>query len=694
MSRETDTSSSGANGRGSTAYPSGTPPYGTPMATEAGAEAARSAAGERPEGPKTETTLTTRVRINIPGSRPIPPVVVRKPVGDGEGPADDAGSESETTGTTAMPVLTNTPAPVPEPSPAADDKPASDWFAPRKSGGHSNGAGFSAGAAAAAGGPAPRPGGGNGAGRPPGAPSAQPGGPRPGAGGAPRPGGTNGAGLPGATGAGPVAPGHGGGTGSFDVSAALAAATSDREDLPYFSGNGTAGVPSGPTGGPVTGESPLGPPATPNDPFGPAADFTSPLGADYAQPGGGLSDDTAVLTPQRPADGSGAPGYGGPGPLDNPSGHTLTSGIPVVPPGTQGAPFAPGGVDGATRHTPPKLPDPGAQQQKPAGGKAPKAAKPAKKKGRSKLALLGGGVVVLAGGVYGAGLLMNHSDVPKGTTVLGVDIGGGTRDEAVNKLDKAFGAYTNKELKLTVDGGTVTLRPDQAGLQFDMQDTVRVAAVSDYNPVSVIGSLFGQKRVVEPVMPVDSEKLRAALERAAGSSGSASDGTVKFEPGKAVPVYGKAGKGLAVDQSSDAVVKAYRTQVETGTAPAVSLPTTAKEPSVDKAEVDRFMKEFAQPAMSGLVTVRTDAAHTVSFSPERSIYKFLSTRAVGGKLVERYDLAVLEDLFGGAFDGVTITKGDGSKKPVSAQDVASALGKALRGQKPADRIVTIPLNPQ
>ncbi|MFE1792901.1 hypothetical protein ACFW7J_31660, partial [Streptomyces sp. NPDC059525] len=34
------------------------------------------------DGPKTETTLTTRIRINIPGSRPIPPVVVRKPVKD------------------------------------------------------------------------------------------------------------------------------------------------------------------------------------------------------------------------------------------------------------------------------------------------------------------------------------------------------------------------------------------------------------------------------------------------------------------------------------------------------------------------------------------------------------------------------------------------------------------------------------
>ncbi|MGY9069507.1 hypothetical protein ACNFRZ_29845, partial [Streptomyces sp. CAS3] len=82
MSRETDTPSSGPNGRGGAAYPSGTPPYGTPMASGDGADAGRS--GAQSEERKTETTLTTRIRINIPGSRPIPPVVVRKPVGDGE----------------------------------------------------------------------------------------------------------------------------------------------------------------------------------------------------------------------------------------------------------------------------------------------------------------------------------------------------------------------------------------------------------------------------------------------------------------------------------------------------------------------------------------------------------------------------------------------------------------------------------
>ncbi|KNE78721.1 hypothetical protein ADZ36_31670, partial [Streptomyces fradiae] len=92
MSRESDTTSSGPQGHGGAAsYPSGTPPYGTrrypslhppqdaPDAPEA-ADAGRPSEPE--EQPKTETTLTTRIRINIPGSRPIPPVVMRTPVED------------------------------------------------------------------------------------------------------------------------------------------------------------------------------------------------------------------------------------------------------------------------------------------------------------------------------------------------------------------------------------------------------------------------------------------------------------------------------------------------------------------------------------------------------------------------------------------------------------------------------------
>ncbi|MFD6194639.1 hypothetical protein [Streptomyces sp. NPDC060275] len=773
MSRETDSSSSGPHGRGGAAYPSGTPPYGTPTASDAGADAGRSAT--RPEERKTETTLTTRIRINIPGSRPIPPVVVRKPVADGE----DAADGPETTG--------ERPAPAPAPSAAApaaaapeapaetaqtaEEKPTSDWFAPRKSGpgkgtqggGSTNGAGLPAGSAPASGTPGAAgsrgagpagPAGASGAGARPGGGSGRPGGvvgsmTAPGG---VRSGSAGGAARSGATG-GPVAPGHGGGTGSFDVTEALAAGPLGggsngngarpgadaggeprRDDLPYFAGdgrteqapgqqnglngqspygNGPQG-PAGPTSGPATGDSRLTPPpagdlgmsgapavpggqrepapnhlrgpgslAGPGGPGGPGRPAGSGPGAgpDAARPGpgGGLSDDTAILTPQRPV----PPGAGNP---DNISGNTVTSGIPVVP-GGRTAPFPSGSGDGPLPHTPPKLPEP--VSAPPASSAKP--AKPAKKKGRKKLPLLVGGLVVVAGVTYGAGLLMNRSDVPKGTTVLGVDIGGGTRDDAVEKLDKALGARAAKPLKLTVGGETVSLKPDQAGLQLDTQATASSAATSDYNPMSVIGSLFGQKRVVEPVMPVDEEKLHAALEDAAGGAGSATEGTIKFESGKAVPVYGKAGQGIDVAKSTEAVQAAYRAQVETGTATSVNVPTTAKQPTVSKAEVDRMLKEFAEPAMSDRVTVQTDPAHSIPLSPEKSLWKFLRVTAVDGKLVDKPDLNALKELYGQTFDGVLITRANGEKTAVTPQDVYGAMRQALKSK--TDRVAVIDTSP-
>ncbi|WP_432132498.1 hypothetical protein [Streptomyces tendae] len=772
MSRETDSSSSGPHGRGGAAYPSGTPPYGTPTASDAGADAGRSAA--RPEERKTETTLTTRIRINIPGSRPIPPVVVRKPVADGADSAD-AADDTETTGERPAPSAAAPAAAAPE-APAetaqpAEEKPTSDWFAPRKSGpgkgtpggGSTNGAGLPGGSAAPAG-PGTQGGrgagttgaGASGAGARPGGGSGRPGGVvgSMSAPGGSRPGPAGGAARSGATG-GPVAPGHGGGTGSFDVTEALAAGPLGgnananangngarpgtdagtgprRDDLPYFAGegqgtpapgtpggqqnglngqspygNGPQG-PAGPTSGPATGDSRLSPPPVgdlgdlgmPGGPGAPAGQRESapnglrgpgslagpggPAGpgpgagpdAGRPGPGGGLSDDTAILTPQRPV----PPGMGNP---DNISGNTVTSGIPVVP-GERTAPFPAGSGDGPLPHTPPKLPEPVS---------APPAspAKPAKKKGRGKLPLLVGGLVVVAGVTYGAGLLMNRSDVPKGTTVLGVDIGGGTRDDAVEKLDKALGERAAKPLKLTVGGDTVSLKPDQAGLQLDTQATASDAATSDYNPMSVIGSLFGQKRVVDPVMPVDEEKLHAALENAAGGAGSVTEGTVKFESGKAVPVYGKAGKGIDVAKSTEAVQAAYRAQVETGTATAVNVPTTTKQPTVSKAEVDRMLKEFAEPAMSDRVTVQTDPAHSIPMSPEKSLWKFLRVTAVDGKLVDKPDLNALKELYGQTFDGVLITRANGEKTAVTPQDVYGAMRQALKSK--TNRVAVIDTNP-
>ncbi len=105
-----------------------------------------------------------------------------------------------------------------------------------------------------------------------------------------------------------------------------------------------------------------------------------------------------------------------------------------------------------------------------------------------------------------------------------------------------------------------------------------------------------------------------------------------------------------------------------------------------------MMKEFAEPAMSALATVQTDAAHSINFGPV-SLPNILGVKAVDGKLVDTYDLDALKEAYGTTFDGVLITRGTGKKTAVTPEDVVSALRQALRGKSTGDRTAVIDTTP-
>ncbi|UUU40157.1 hypothetical protein JIW86_15910 [Streptomyces sp. NBC_00162] len=678
MSRETDSSSSGPTGRGGAAYPSGTPPYGTgqyPSTAVPPGPGAATAPEENPvtskpptpdsDGPKTETTLTTRIRINIPGSRPIPPVVVRKAMGPASDAADAASpgarptpqqAPEPTPGRAAEPPLAQRPKPVPtrieaerEPArggqgPAEPEESASNWFAPRKA---PNGAPAPAPAPAPTAPPGPA------AGRAPApAPHPHPGphphpAPRPAPGPGPGP-------VPGMTPPPPAGPGAG-----------------------YPPPVRTQAAPA-----PDAGFAPPRTPPPPVSDYGPPAGGPG-VGSTQGFPAyGGGQDDAGPVTEAFPAYSS-QEGF--------PAGPTAGPGFGSGPVGEEAArwPGPETGPGHGPGPTPVPAPAPAVPRPAPAQQKASaKAAKPAKK-GRSKLVLLGGGIVVLLGVAYGAGLLLNHSDVPKGTTVLGVDISG-SRDEAVAKLQTAFGTRAAAPLQLSVGGKQVELKPEKAGLTLDSQTTVRNAAGSDYNPVTVIGSLLGNERKADAVMPVDEEKLQVALQELAGTAGTATEGTIKFDTGKAVAVPGTPGTTLDVDASVALVTKSFRDMVATGNPGVAELPVTTKAPVIDEAELGRAMKEFAEPAMSANATVKI-GPKTIAFG-SKSLPKILSMQPVEGHLVEKFDLDALKETYGNTFDGITITRGTGAKTAVTPQDVAGALGKALRGKTTAERTVVVDTN--
>lgn len=655
-------------------------------------------AAAKPEEPKTETTLTTRIKINIPGSRPIPPVVVRKPVGEesgtngaagsgasgasgtsgvsrasGEGASDGGSKGAERTGSTRKPEAAGSGG-----GKSAPAEKTSDWFSPRKP------------ATAAAGSPA----------APPAAPAASP--DRPGATApqAPAPGSQQRPDLPffsDAPAPGGDSPFDAAPSSPFDAPAApfdgpAGQGGASPFDTPGGSGRTDGrGVPTGPAGpsGPTAG------PATGGASFDRPSGFQAP-GA-LGTPGGpAATDDTAVLTPQPPAPPAGAggglgvtggiaggvPGGGtdgggfsggapagtGRGDRDQLAGDTLVGGIPAVPADAapaSGAAFPPG---------------PGADQDTPAPPR-PKIPEPInpKKKGRNKIVLLGVAVVVLAGVAYGAGLLLDHADVPTGTTALGVDIGGTTKEEAVKKLEAAVQKARTEPLKLTVDGKEQTLVPAKAGLNIDVQATVRDASGRDYNPVSVISSLFGGTRTAKPAMITDDEKLDNALKAVAGPAGAAKDGGITFENGKAVPHYGQPYKAVDVKASKSKIEQAYLDRATTGKNTPVVLAAVEQRPKADKAAVDRAMKEVAEPAVSGWVYLSAGGVE-VPFS-QRSIGELLSfTVAQDGSLQPVIDLAKLEEKYGHAFDNVSIDGGSGKVK-MAPKHAAAALQQALR--KPA-----------
>ncbi|WP_314171926.1 peptidoglycan binding domain-containing protein [Streptomyces winkii] len=728
MSRETDRSSSGPQGRGGSSYPPGTEPYGPGAAGDSAdsEEAAASDTQRRPEDRKTETTLTTRIRINIPGSRPIPPVVMRTPVSEGEtggGKADGAAGGPEQRGASpddAHPLRApgdgvpgtgpgagpgggagapgspgsgpGAGAGAPGSSRASEDTSAggeftqetSDWFAPRKAKPSSGSSGSGTGAGAGSGvgaGPltGPRPGGpaGPGPGTPPGADLPY--------------GGRDGQDPYGVQNPYGVGDSYGSGdpydTGSYSL---------PRTDTPP-GGTPAPGGPAepgagqgqdGPTTGPVSGDMPLPPPlgqggAPPESP----ASSTLGLGTGRAPfAPGGVGEE---MLAREPGGSGGLPAYGGSNGSrdgvaveDDADGdrivsETLMSRAPRLADedsiGTSGSPFE-------------------RASSKPAVDRGD-----ASSGGRSKLMIAGVAVLGVVGIAYGAGLLLDHADVPNGTTVLGVEIGGMSRHEAVNKLDAAFGDRTTQAFTVVAGDKRTKLKPSVAGMTLDTEATVRSAAGRDYNPVSVIGSLFGVERDAEPALKVDKEKMASALSQVSKETGigggAPKDGMVKFVDGKAVAVPGKTHKGIDTGKASKALQKAYRTRAATGNNSPVELPVALQQPKVGKKEIARAIREFGKPAMSGLVTIKAGDA-SIQFSPEKSLPKFLSMKPVNGTLVDTYDLPVLRSLYGTTFDGVKITRGDGSKTPVSPQDVAGALRLALKETSPAKRVQEIPLKPQ
>ncbi|MFE0037243.1 VanW family protein [Streptomyces sp. NPDC059015] len=221
---------------------------------------------------------------------------------------------------------------------------------------------------------------------------------------------------------------------------------------------------------------------------------------------------------------------------------------------------------------------------------------------RFALPIAGGAVVLAAGGLYAAGLAAG--DVPDGTRVRGVDIGGMTRPEAQRTLDRELAGTFAAPLTLRIGDRVEKADPAALGLSVDTAATAGSAVNESLDPVSVIGRLFGaENRDIEPVVRVDEERNRDAVARmGAAAEREVRDGAISFENGQATAVSPVTGTSLVKDRAPDALRDGY---LRADRSPVV-MPVKRTPPRTDRAETERAMNDFAQPAMSGPVTLTLD----------------------------------------------------------------------------------------
>ncbi|MEO8330732.1 MAG: VanW family protein, partial [Candidatus Nanopelagicales bacterium] len=241
---------------------------------------------------------------------------------------------------------------------------------------------------------------------------------------------------------------------------------------------------------------------------------------------------------------------------------------------------------------------------------------------------------------YVVALVIVGGDIPRGTSVAGVDVGGLTPAAATAVLESELGAGA-VDVEVEVDGDVHTLPAKRLGLSFDAAATVDGIEHRSLRPWSLLGQLAGPE--VTPVVVATGDKVAASVAHLARKVDHLPrQGKVKYDGLDVVSVDPKAGRAL--DQA--AAVAAINAGYLTADAPIV-LPIETVEPEVTTAQVEQTATGPAVDAVSAPLAL-TAAGRTISVAPEQTA-QVLTYRSVDGELAPKIRTGMLRELLSDDF---------------------------------------------
>lgn len=305
--------------------------------------------------------------------------------------------------------------------------------------------------------------------------------------------------------------------------------------------------------------------------------------------------------------------------------------------------------------------------------------------------------LIISGSVIGAlvllyviALISVGSGIPRGTTVMGTSIGGMSEAEAKSVLAKQFESQAKTPITVTSGRKTFDIVPAEAGLSFDVDATVALAAEHTYNPFALIGNFFTH-RTLDPVVIVDNDALNAQVDGIAQVVDHPSvEPTIDMKGLTPVQVDGQSGKEIDRTAAAASITQAFATGSD-----AVRVVPADSKPTVSDAAL-AAAKAQATQTVSAPVFVTTGAIRAKI--GKRVLARSLSFGAENGVLVPVLDGAILHKAVATALEPVEtagrsayFTEKDGKViivpgkvgKGVSDEDLAAAVGSVIDKNPPA-----------
>ncbi|GLY67433.1 VanW family protein [Amycolatopsis taiwanensis] len=222
-----------------------------------------------------------------------------------------------------------------------------------------------------------------------------------------------------------------------------------------------------------------------------------------------------------------------------------------------------------------------------------------------------GGVLALGAVFYAIDLMTSAGDVPRGTVVAGVDVGGLSRHDAEVKLRRELEPRLDQPVPIVAGDVQATLDPVTAGLGVDWPATLAHAGSQSLDPIARIESFF-VKRPVAVVTTTDEQALDQAVSQLAQQhvNHPQTEGSIGFRPVPnsdggvtAFPIEPRQGQTLYDLPGAADLVKGHWLDPH-----GVSLPVAFTPVLATTDGVHATLNGFVVPAISKPVAVHGDGA--------------------------------------------------------------------------------------